>query len=604
MVLEIGVQCKLDLSLLKKLISAARGEIPSEMLIKNGTLINVLTREMYKADISIYGNYITNIAEPNILDPYNSNKVLNAEGMYISPGFIESHLHIESTMLSPKEFAKLVVPHGTTTVLLDPHEIANVLGVKGLKLLLDQSEDLPLRFLIEIPSCVPAAPELETSAHTIDSEAIQELIDKEPRFYGLGEVMNYPGVLSKDDEVLTKVLLGSKLNFIDGHSPNVSGIDLDAYLTTGIRSDHESTTTEEFLEKLRKGMRVMIREGSLAKDLRNILKGIKGKDLDLRNGILVSDDRNIIDLYQRGHLDNHLRIAVEEGIHPITALQMVTINPAMYLGLENQIGSLTPGKLADLVIFHDLRHFHVDTVISDGIIIYPNERLFGDLPKPSFPSWAIDTIKIPHPITPEIFRALTSHPEGIYQVRVIGVKPNSLITESLMLDLRVENGWIQIPHNDQGNNDILSLTVIERHGINGNIANGFIKGFGIECESFAMATTVAHDSHNIVIAGNNHETMKEVVRILSSIKGGYVVIANDNIVKVPLPYAGLMTINTYPDLYEQFLSLKKILTDITKFDEPLMALSFMALPVIPHLKLTDKGLVDVDKFAFTDLIVT
>ncbi len=594
----------MDLSQLEKLISAARGEIPSELLIQHGTLINVITREMYKADISIYGNRIANVTEPKKLDPSNSKKVIDATGKYVTPGFIESHLHIESTMLPPSEFAKIVVPHGTTTVLLDPHEIGNALGINGLRLLLDQSEDLPLRFLIEIPSCVPAAPGLETSAHVINSKVIQNLIEQEPRFFGLGEVMNYPGVLFRDKEVLMKVILGKKLNLIDGHSPNVQGLDLDAYIATGIGSDHESTTTREFLEKLRKGMRVMIREGSLAKDLRNILRGLKDKDLDLRNATLATDDRNIIDFCTLGHLDNNLRIAVEEGISPITALQMVTINPASYMGLENQIGSVSPGKFADIVILDDIQQFHVNSVITDGILVYSDNKLKWDFSEPIFPQWSIDTVKIPKLITPEIFRASTSVPDGTYPIKVIGILPNSLVTESLVNELEVSDGWIQLPNQDQGDSDLLSLTVIERYGVNGNVANGFIRGFGIECEPFAMATTVAHDSHNIIIAGNNHETMAKAIGLLSEIRGGYVVIADDKIGKVPLPYAGLMTTSSYSTLYNQLLSLKEVFSGITNFNEPLMALSFMALPVIPHLKLTDKGLVDVDKFAITDLIAT
>jgi len=256
----------MDLGSLKELISCARGEIPADILILNGTLINVLTRETYLADISIYKDKIANVAEPGILTPENSKKVIDARGKYISPGFIESHLHIESTMLPPIEFAKLVVPHGTTTAIIDPHEIGNALGEKGLDLLLDLAENQPLRLLIEIPSCVPAAPGLETSAFTIDDKAIEAMIKREHRFFGLGEVMNYPGVLFKDEGVLNKVLLGKKLSVIDGHSPGVSGRDLDAYIATGIKSDHESTTGEELLEKLRKGMVTMAREGSLAKE--------------------------------------------------------------------------------------------------------------------------------------------------------------------------------------------------------------------------------------------------------------------------------------------------------------------------------------------------
>lgn len=588
------------MAFLKGLISCARGEIPSDLLIQGGTLVNVITKELYEADISIYGNHIANVSEPNILEPENSQKAININGKFISPGLIESHLHIESTMLPPAEFAKVVIPRGTTTVLLDPHEIGNALGVKGLQLLLDQSENLPLRFLIEIPSCVPAAPGLETTAHIIDSITVKELVEKEPRFFGLGEVMNYPGVLFKDDEVLRKVLLGSKLNIVDGHSPGVSGRDLDAYIAAGIESDHESTTAKEFLEKLRKGMRVMAREGSLAKDLRNVLKAVKGTDLDLRNCLLASDDRNVIDLCANGHLDTQLRIACEEGIPPVAAIQMVTINPATYLGLQNQIGSIAPGKIADIIIFDDLQTFSVDSVIYDGKIIYTDKNLMVNIPKPEFPPWAIDTIKLKQPINSNVFRVKTSLSDGTYSVRVIGVFQHSLITEALVYNLEAKNGWIH-PSPEE---DIFSLTVIERYGVSGNVANGFIKGFGITSFPFAMATTVAHDCHNIIVTGTDHQTMMEAVELLREIKGGYTVIVKDKKFKVPLPYGGLMSIEPYQVLHDQLKELNTIFTGITDFQEPIMALSFMALPVIPHLKLTDKGLVDVDKFTFTDLIIT
>lgn len=595
----IGATHKLKISFLKELISCARGEIPSDLLIQNGTLVNVITRELYKADISIYGNRIANVAESDYLDPENSHKSIDIKGKFVSPGLIESHLHIESTMMPPPEFTKVVVPRGTTTVLLDPHEIGNALGVDGLKLLLTQSENLPVRFLLEIPSCVPAAPGLETSAHILDSKTIKDLIEEEPRFFGLGEVMNYPGVLFGEEEVLTKVLLGSKLNIVDGHSPGVSGKDLDAYIASGIRSDHESTTADELLEKLRKGMRVMAREGSLTKDLRNVLKSIKGSNLDLRNCLMASDDRNVIDLLNNGHLDTQLRIAVEEKIHPISAIQMVTINPATYFGLEHELGSIAPGKIADIVIFEDLQQFHINSVIFGGKIVYMNQKLDWTYKAVEFPPWAINTVKLPQTVIPEKFRATTTLPDGSYKVKVIGVIPHSVITGALVKNLRVKNGWI---HPDI-KEDILSLTVIERFGVNGNISNAFVKGFGITCRSFAMATTVAHDCHNIIVAGTDHKTMSRAVEMLHQMKGGYVVITEDKISKLPLLYGGLMSIEPYLVLYDQLIDLNKTFTNITEFGEPLMALSFMALSVIPHLKLTDKGLVDVDNFTFTDLII-
>ncbi len=589
----------MDISFLKELISCARGEIPADIHILNGTLINVITRETYLADISIYKNRIANVAKPGVLDPQYCKKVIDARDKYISPGFIESHLHIESTMLPPSEFAKLVVPQGTTTVIMDPHEIGNALGEKGLKLLLDLAENQPLRLLIEIPSCVPAAPGLETTPFTIDDETVRTLIQDEPRFYGLGEVMNYPGVLFKNESVLNKVLLGKQLSVIDGHSPGVSGRDLDAYIATGIKSDHESTTGEELLEKLRKGMIAMAREGSFAKDLHNVLKLLKDKDLDLRNCTLCSDDRNVIDLVSNGHMNAHVRMAISEGIDALTAIQMVTINAATYLNLHNEIGSISPGKKADIVLLDDLKEIKVSSVIFNGEEVYTNNQLSWEFADSTIPDWAQDTIILPSSISAGELKAKTSLRDGNYPVKVIGVIPNSLLTDLRQFNLEVRNGWIR-PNPEE---DILSISVIERYGVNGNISNAFIHGFKITAERFAMATTVAHDSHNMLVAGTDHETMVQAVKLLQDIKGGYVVIADDKIGKVPLPFAGLMSIQSYQTLLHELEEINRLFHDgVSTFNEPLMALSFMALPVIPHLKITDKGLVDVDKFAFTELI--
>ncbi len=590
----------MDIKKLKKLISCARGEIPSDILLQNGTLINTLTREAYKADIAIVEDRISNVAEPGLIDPTNTNNLLDMRGKFIAPGFIESHLHLESTMLNPTEFAKLACMNGTTTVLLDPHEIGNALGIHGLELLYNETKNLPVRFLIEIPSCVPAAPGLETSGHEINSEAIKKLLNTESHYFGLGEVMNFPGVLFKDDEVLKKIILGRKMNIIDGHSPGLSGKDLDAYISTGIGSDHESTTANELLEKLRKGMRVMIREGSLAKDLKNVIQAVKGKDLDLRNCLLCSDDRNILDLYANGHMNAHLRLSVEEGISPLIALQMVTINPATYLGLSNDLGSISPGKIADLVILNDLKDFKINTVIYGGKLVYNEKRLYWNFPQMKYPSWATNSVQLPPLLKPDDFRVKSALDNGFYTVRVIGVKPHSLITDSLEEHLELKNGWF-LP---QFEHDILFLSVIERYGKNGNVATAFIKGFGINTKPFAMATSVAHDTHNIIVTGTDQLSMIKAVNMLHQIGGGYVIITKNHIQKVPLQYGGIMSLEVSEVLHKQLIELNKCFIGITDFEEPLMALSFMALPVIPHLKLTDKGLVNVDEFAFADLVIT
>ncbi|MHA1686140.1 MAG: amidohydrolase family protein, partial [Candidatus Heimdallarchaeaceae archaeon] len=359
---------------LLEIVEHAMAKKPAEIIIENGTIANVLTQELIEANIAIAKGKIIYVGQASEDFKGAKTQVIDAKGKYIVPGFIESHIHIESSMLTLTEFAKAIVRHGTTTCVIDPHEIANVLGVKGINILVKESKNLPIRFLIEVPSCVPAVTGLETPGAVISSKKIKKLI-KRKEFFALAEMMNYPGVFLGDKEVLAKIsatLTNNKI--VEGHAPLLSGKELQAYITAGVSSDHECSTADEALEKLRLGMKIQVRQGSFAKDLINIISELKDKDIDRRNIVVASDDRNAIDLLHEGHINHSLKLLVDTGIDPLEALQMATINTAQHLKLDHVIGSIAPGKSADIVILDNLYQFSVDSVISQGnILIFKND---------------------------------------------------------------------------------------------------------------------------------------------------------------------------------------------------------------------------------------
>jgi adenine deaminase len=526
----------------------------------------------------------------------------------MSPGLIEGHIHIESTFLSPREFCNVVAPHGTSAVICDPHEIANVLGLNGIDYLLQSSLGLPVKFYFMMPSCVPAT-QMETSGAAILDKDIREYMDRYPELViGLAEMMNYPGVIYEDKEILSKLIaVGSRPK--DGHAPLLSGKSLNAYIIAGMGSDHECTNLKEAIEKLRKGMHIMIRQGTHEKNLQDLIPLIN--DFNSFAVSLVSDDRDPIDLKENGHLDYLVRTAISLGLPPIRAIQMASINTARYFGLNN-IGAIAPGFRADFILLDDLESFRISEVFLGGKRIdngYVN-RIKNEADSvlnssnnnsSSSSSFLQNTMHIKSISDPNMFMIPTTNSTttSSSSLQVIGVIPGQIITEKRIIPAKIDKKYGAVADTQR---DLAKLAVIERHHRTGNIGLGLVQGLGLE--RGAIASSVAHDSHNIVVAGMNDNDMLIAVQYISSIGGGLAVAEDGYITaSLPLPIAGLMSNQSIESVISNLTALNqaclKLGNNVIK--DPFMLLSFLSLSVIPSLKLTDKGLVDVDKFRFTSL---
>ncbi len=567
---------------LEEIIETARGKIEADLVIKNAQIINVLTEEIYQSDVAVKDNIIAGIGTG-----YKGKKEIDAKGKYLSPSFIDGHVHIESSMLMPSEFARLVVPTGTTTIVADPHEISNVIGLHGISFMREASKNLPLDIYMTLPSCVPASP-YETSGFELNSYDLSLLIDS-PWVLGIAEMMNFPGVINLDKEVLSKIKLGIEKNKrIDGHSPYLSGKDLCAYIAAGVSSDHECNNMNEAIEKLRLGMYLMVREGSAAKDLDALSPVLK--KFPTRKCMFVTDDRYPDALKE--HINMMVRKSVENGISPIKAIQMASINTAEYFGLK-EVGAIAPGYKADMLLLDNLEDFKPSYVIKNGEIVAKDGNLVINIEKKNFSSLR-GTVNIRWLDKEDLkIKAKSS------KVRAIEVKDGQLVTKCVDADINVVNGFAESNLND----DVLKILVIERHKASGNIGIGFVKGFGIK--EGAIASTVAHDSHNMIVIGTNDDDMLKAIKELVKSQGGKVIIRNNEVVaKLDLPIAGLMS----EDYAENFLSKYKKLKEGEKIigsalEEPFMTMSFLSLSVIPELKLTDKGLMDVVNNKFTELFI-
>ena len=564
---------------LTELISVAKGETPADLLLRNARIINTFIGEIEQGNVAICGDRIAGIG-----DYGKAKEIIDLQGSYLAPGLIDGHTHIESSMLHPARYAQALVPRGTLTVVTDLHEIANVCGLRGIKFAMDWAQKLPLDMLFMVPSCVPATI-LETSGAQISAEEIKKLLPY-PNVIGLGEVMNFPGVINGDEEVLNKII-ASQGSVIDGHAPGLSGKELNAYMAAGVLSDHECTVFEEGREKLGRGMYLMIREGSSEKNLDALLPLVT--DNTYKRCFFVVDDRSCSDLLREGDVDAVVRKAISRGLEPIRALQMATINTAEYFRLHDR-GAIAPGYLANLITITDLSKLEIGMVFHRGkLVAKQGKPLFSP---PCTQPELTDTVRI-KPLTTELLslRAKRSNlTEETYPA--IEIVPGQIITKKRVERVKVVDGMI-VPDFEK---DILKLVVVERHKASGNIGLGLVKGFGLK--RGALASSVAHDSHNIIAVGTNDFDILKAIEEIERLQGGLVACVSHKVLaSLPLPVAGLLSPEPLGVVVAQFEKLEKAAASLGNLPPaPFSILSFLALPVIPELRLTDLGLVDVGAF--------
>ncbi len=569
----------MDTARLKGLIEVARGQRPAALCIKGTRLVNVFSGGIETADLAIHDGFIAGWGH------YEGNETLQADGMYLSPGFIDGHIHIESSLLSPANFCAAVLPWGTSAVVADPHEIANVLGLDGIRYFLECARNLPLDIFLNLPSCVPASP-LETSGATLRAVDLQSLLPDE-NLLGLAEMMNFPGVIGADPEVTDKLLLFQHL-VIDGHCPGLSGRGLNAYIAAGIGSDHECTAFEEAAEKLARGMAIMIRQGSQSKDLEKLI-GIVN-DSTWPRCMFVSDDLHPDDLIVKGHMNAIVNAAMTLGMDPVRAITMASWTPANHFRLRRR-GALAPGFFADFSISPTLDPWNPVRVFKRGIEIAREGELLTDpvcWPMPLLPGSPMRIDRI----SPEQMLV----PAKAGKLRVIGILEATLFTRKLLMDPKIENGYVVC----DPERDLLKVTVYNRYVPGRGPAVGFVHGLGLK--KGAIATSVAHDSHNLIAAGVSDADITAAVSALRQTGGGLAAASGGLIEILPLPIAGLMSALPASDVSDRLRVLKALVKDWgSKLDNPFMALSFLSLPVIPELKLTDLGIVDVSSFSHVPL---
>lgn len=571
---------------LERFLAVARGDEPADLVLKNGRVVNVFTSEIVEADVAIADDRIVGVGRG-----YEGRKAIDLQGRYVCPGFIDAHVHIESSMVTPLQFARAVVPRGTTAVVADPHEIANVAGLDGFRYMLAASEGLPLTVYLAAPSCVPAT-HMGTAGAALAAEDLATVADL-PRVVGLAEFMNVPGLVLGFPDVLAKVKAFAG-RVIDGHAPGLSGKWLQAYVGAGPGSDHESSTAAEMVEKLRAGMVVMIREATAARNLHALLPAVTPQNS--RRCAFCTDDRHPDGLLDEGHLDHALRLAVAAGLDPLTAIQMATLNPAEWFRLRDR-GAVAPGRVADLLVLPDVEGFAPEMVFAGGRLVAREGQPLGEWPAPAVDDAALRaTVRVDW----EGLRLAIAAPDPAADsvtVRVIGVVPDQVVTESLVAEVPVRGGEAVA----DVERDILKIAVIERHHRTGNAGLGFIRGLGLR--RGALAGSVGHDAHNLTVAGCDDRSMLTAARAVGELGGGLVAAADDEVLaSVPLPIGGLMSDQPLEVVRCQMDALLDAAHALgSPLHDPFMTLGFMALEVIPSLKLTDQGLVDVERFGFVPL---
>ncbi|MEM8554737.1 MAG: adenine deaminase [Pseudomonadota bacterium] len=557
-------------------LAVARGDAPADLVLRSGQVLDLVTGEMLSGDVAIVGDQIVGTCAE-----YEAKRVEDVSGLTLVPGFIDTHLHVESSLVTPHEFDRCVTPHGVTTAICDPHEIANVLGADGIRYFQEASQHTLMDLRVQISSCVPST-HMETAGANLNADDLAQLM-AHPSGIGLAEFMNYPGVIHGDRGCLAKLKLFEG-GHIDGHAPLLSGRDLNAYLTAAVRTEHEATNVEEAMEKLRKGMRILIREGSVSKDLAALQQILTERTAPYI--CLCTDDRNPLDIAEQGHLDHMIRTLIAMGTPPLAAYRAASLSAAEAFGLKDR-GQIAPGKRADIVALDSLESCRAQMVIAGGEVV--SDAAFAA--RPSSPSIGRGSVKAP-----------TVTAESFYVIRhrnpcpVIGIREGQILTDHLEEPIPVVTGD-QPPDTER---DLMRITVIERHGKNGNIANGFVRGFGMQ--SGAIASTVCHDHHNIAVVGADYGDMAVAANRLGKIEGGFVVARGGAVLaELALPVAGLMSTEPFETVRKDLEALRASAKSLgVTLEEPFLQLAFLALPVIPALKITDHGLVDVTRFELLD----
>lgn len=593
--------CKKPLWEASQTLSAVAGGVkPADTVIRNGKLINVCTAEILEGmDIAIADGRIALVGDASHCIGKDT-RIIDAQRQYISPGFLDGHIHIESSMLSVGEYAKAVIPHGTIGIYPDPHEICNVLGTKGVKLMIEDSKRTPLKTMFVAPSCVPAVPGFEDTGSFVGPEDVAQMMQWD-EMVGLGEMMNFPGILGSTPHahnIVGETLKADKT--VTGHySIPETGKGLNAYIAAGIRCCHESTRAEDALAKMRLGMYAQLREGSAWHDLKEVSKTITEHTVDSRFACLISDDTHPYTLTSKGHLDYILKRAVEFGINPVTAIQMVTINAAQCFRMDNELGSITPGKCADIVLLKDLKDFDVTTVLIDGELVAKDGKLTLDIPEFTYPDWATNSMHIKDAITPDTFKMPAPNGKDNTSIRAIEVISAKVGNYERIVTLDTSDGFMS----SDISQDVLKTFVFERHHETGSIGKGFVKGFGIK--KGAMASTVAHDAHNLLVVGTNDEDMALAANTLIKCGGGMCAVCDGEILGVvPLPIAGLMNDRSLDEVALMVSKLEDAWEVIgCTMPSPFMTMALIPLACLPELRLTNRGLVDCRTFSFSELVV-
>ncbi len=576
-------------------VDCAAGRVPADLAIVGGNIVDVWTEKIWRADVAVKGSLIARVGDVSDITGRDT-AVIEADGKFVAPGLIDAHIHVESSMVTLASFAEAVLPSGTTGVVVDPHEIANVSGVRGVMAMVAESKLVPLRVYFMVPSCVPATLDFETSGAALSVKAITGLLRRK-EFYGLAEMMNFPGVITGDKDALSKIEAAEKLGkVVDGHAPMLGGRALAAYRASGVLSDHETSSSEEAIEKLRSGMTLQLREGSAAKNLRTILSALIAQGISMESCTFCCDDRDPGDLLEDGHINAVLKKAVSLGLTPARAVKIASLNACRYLGLRDR-GVIAPGTLADLAIFNDLSEFGARDVIVGGRVVLRNGNPEVKIPIHRYPEAMKHSVHVKRLRKEQlIFSGIKSKR---VKARVIVIVPDQILTRSKEAVLEVKDGVVS----SDASMDIMHIAVVERHGKKGSIGRGFVSGTGLK--EGAIASTVAHDSHNLIVIGENSEDMLAAVNAIKRMQGGLLAVKNGKVLaKCRLEIAGLITQRSVKEVssnLKQLHSEAKMLG--CTLGSPFLTMSFLALPVIPELKLTDRGLVDVNQFKFVDVII-